>query len=197
MHRLNRTVAILFGLLISISTGTLPAQQPELAQQMPPAALTALKAAAEAGSSDAQFQLGTRYLYGEGVEQNNFTAAEWLRKSAGQGNHNAQYNMGVMSLNGLGMIADTQEAIHWFTRAAENADTAAQFTLGVMYANGRGVLQDMMQAHMWFSLAAAGGNKNAAVNAVLFQEMLSPEQLAESQSTAREWIEKFRQQMAQ
>ena len=118
---------------------------------------------------------------------------KWFRQAADQGNHNAQYNLGVMALNGIGVIADFDEALRWFHLAAENADTTAQFTLGVIYANGRGVAQDLTQAHMWFTVAAAGGAKSAAVNAVLFQEMLSVEQLEKSQSDARVLIEKFNQ----
>ncbi len=153
--------------------------------------LQLLLAAAESGDSSAQFDLGTRYLYGVGVEQDNFIAARWFRLAAEQNNHNAQYNLGVMSLNGLGVIADVDEALRWFHTAAENADTTAQFTLGVMYANGRGVPRDLMLAHMWFTLASAGGDESAAINAVLFQEMLTTEQVEESQRLAQEWIARF------
>jgi len=155
--------------------------------------LTALRQRAEAGDSAAQFELGNRYLYGMDTEQDNFAAASWFRQAAEQGNHNAQYNLGVMALNGIGVIADFNEALEWFHLAAGNADTTAQYTLGVIYANGRGIPQDLTQAHMWFTVAAAGGEQSAAVNAVLFQEMLSVDQLAKSQQDARILIEKFNQ----
>jgi TPR repeat protein len=155
--------------------------------------LPALHQRAAAGDSAAQFELGNRYLYGTDIEQDNFAAASWFRQAAQQGNHNAQYNLGVMALNGIGVIADFKEALEWFHLAAENADTTAQFTLGVIYANGRGIPQDLTQAHMWFTVAAAGGEQSAAVNAVLFQEMLSTEQLEKSQHKARILIEKFNQ----
>jgi TPR repeat protein len=155
--------------------------------------LIELLSRAEAGGSAAQFELGNRYLYGTDVELDNFAAAKWFRQAADQGNHNAQYNLGVMALNGIGVITDFDEALRWFHLAAEHADTTAQFTLGVIYANGRGVAQDLTQAHMWFTVAAAGGEKSAAVNAVLLQEILSVEQLEKSQSDAKVLIEKFNQ----
>ncbi len=166
----------------------------ESAPQSDGTPLNELVSRAEAGNSAAQFELGNRYLYGTDVEQDNFAAATWFRQAADQGNHNAQYNLGVMALNGIGVMADFNEALEWFHLAAENADTTAQFTLGVIYANGRGVPQDLTQAHMWFTVAAAGGEQSAAVNAVLFQEMLSIEQLEKSQSDAQDLIEKFNEQ---
>ncbi|MDT8429784.1 MAG: tetratricopeptide repeat protein [Pseudomonadales bacterium] len=163
----------------------------ELVQEPTEIPLGALVEQAENGNDDAQFELGLRYLSGTGLVQDEFQAASWFRKAAEQDNMNAQYNLGVMHLNGVGMIADQQEAVRWFRQAAENGDPPSQFTLAVLYANGRGINRDLMLAHMWFSLAAAAGDKNAAANAVLFEEMLSTEQILQSQSAAQAWIEKF------
>ncbi len=153
--------------------------------------LTTLQAEAESGVSTAQFDLGNRYLYGDGVITDEVAAAHWFRMAAEQGNNNAQYNLGVMYMQGTGVIADLDEALSWFRRAAELGDPPAQFTLATLYANGRGVPQDPVQAHVWFSLAAAGGHRAAAANLVLYQEMLSDKQIAEAQQAASEWIEKF------
>ncbi len=166
-----------------------PANDPSALSSATP--LPALQSLADSGDAAAQFELGSRHLYGNQVPQDNFAAAGWFRKAAAQNNRDAQYNLGVMALNGIGAIADVDEALRWFHLAAENADPTAQFTLGVFYANGRGVAQDIAKAHMWFSLAAAGGDRSAGVNAVLLQEMLSLEQLEESQAAAQAWIGKF------
>jgi len=147
--------------------------------------------AAEAGDSAAQFDMGNRYLSGDGVIADDYEAARWFRKAADQNNNNAQYNLGVMYMQGKGVIADLNEAITWFRRAAELGDPPAQFTLATLYANGKGVPQDPVQAHLWFTLAASSGDRAAAANLVLYQEMMSNEQVAESQRLAAEWIEKF------
>jgi len=153
------------------------------------AALAALNESAEAGSSTAQFDLGTRYLYGEGVAQSNFEALHWFRLAAEQDNHNAQYNLAVMYLNGIGVVENTEEALRWFEAAANNGDGMAQYNLGVFYANGvYGLDQDIQRAWMWFTLAGSGGLENAASNAVLLQEFLNADQLSQAQEMARRQI---------
>ncbi len=158
--------------------------------------LNSQRTAAEAGDSAAQFNMGNRYLSGDGVIADDFEAARWFRKAADQDNNNAQYNLGVMYMQGKGVIADLNEAINWFRRAADLGDPPAQFTLATLYANGKGVPQDPVQAHLWFTLAASSGDRAAAANLVLYQEMMSNEQVAESQRLAAEWIEKFNNRRA-
>lgn len=159
--------------------------------------LTELTKAAEGGSSSAQFDLGNRYLYGDGVIADNFEAARWFESAAEQGNNNAQYNLGVMYMQGTGVIADNQVAVEWFRKAADQGDPPAQFTLATLHLNGRILPQDPVQTHFWFTLAASSGHKAAAANLVLYQEMLSTEQIMESQRLATEWIEAFNQRMGE
>lgn len=174
----------LSALLLVFAGGTALAQEPltELEQ---------LRKSAEAGESAAQFDLGNRYLYGDGVEADDFAAARWFREAAEQNNNNAQYNLGVMTMQGKGVIADLAEAIEWFLKAANQGDAPAQFTMATLYANGNGVPQDPIQAHMWFSLAASSGHRPSAANLVLYQEMLSDRQIIEAQRLANAWIENF------
>ncbi len=167
-----------------------------VAQPVTAPALNSQRSAAEAGDSAAQFNMGNRYLSGDGVIADDFEAARWFRKAADQDNNNAQYNLGVMYMQGKGVIADLNEAINWFRRAADLGDPPAQFTLATLYANGKGVPQDPVQAHLWFTLAASSGDRAAAANLVLYQEMMSNEQVAESQRLAAEWIEKFNNRRA-
>lgn len=150
-----------------------------------------LRSLANQGDSAAQFDMGNRYLYGDGVEVDSFEAARWFRLAADQGNNNAQYNLGVMFLQGTGVIADLPAALGWFRKAAEQGDPPAQFTLATLYVNGRGVPVDPVQAHMWFTLAASGGHRAAAANLVLYQEMMSDAQVAEAQALATEWVARF------
>ena len=56
-----------------------------------------------------------------------------------------------------------------------------------MYANGRGVPQDYVSAHMWLNLAAATGLERASQERdALAAEKMTPEQIAEAQTGARE-----------
>lgn len=173
--------------LLLILTGSNAQAQEALSE------LEQLEKAALAGESSAQFDLGNRYLYGDGVAADDFEAARLFREAAQQGNNNAQYNLGVMYMQGKGVIADLPEAIDWFLKAANQGDAPAQFTMATLYANGKGVPQDPLQAHMWFSLAASSGHRAAAANVVLYQEMLSDRQIIEAQRLATAWIENFNQ----
>jgi TPR repeat protein len=153
--------------------------------------LDTLLATATAGSAEAQFDLGNRYLYGNGVEADPFEAARWFRIAADQDNNNAQYNLGVMYMQGTGVIADFNEALKLFQRAADQGDAPAQFTLATFYVNGRGVPRDPVQAHVWFTLAASAGHQSAAANLVLYQEMMSAEQINAAREIADQWFIRF------
>ncbi len=162
-----------------------------LAQQASVPDLGSLQAAATAGDSNAQFELGNRFLYGNGVVADELEAARWFRLAAEQNNNNAQYNLAVMYMQGTGVLADLNEALRWFQRAADLGDAPAQFTLGTLFANGRVVPQNPVQAHKWFTLAASSGHRAAAANLVLYQEMMSDADILEAQRLANEWIENF------
>lgn len=154
--------------------------------------LSQLMDAGESGDSEAQFELGNRYLNGNGVTQDNFKALRWFTLAAEQENPNAQYNIAVMYLSGIGVIKDPQQAINWFLRAADNGDPPSQFTLGVALFNGQlGVPQNTAEAYKWFTLAGAAGHQAAAANAVLVQEMLPAVDIMAMQEAARLWIDDF------
>ncbi len=86
-----------------------------------------LKRAAAAGDAEAQYQLGVKYEYGQGVDKDYGKAAEWTRKSADQGNANAQYNMGLMYEFGQGVGKSLTEAENWYAKAeAQGMKGAAQ-----------------------------------------------------------------------
>jgi TPR repeat protein len=57
-----------------------------------------------------------------------------------------------------------------------------------MYDNGKGVPQDNVLDHMWFNLSAAQGDAGAAKNRDKAAKRMTPEQIAEAQKLAREWL---------
>jgi len=65
----------------------------------------------------------------------------------------------------------------------------ALFELGMLYATGRDVAADLVVAHKWFNLAAARGNPSAMTHRVELAREMSPEQVAEAQRLAREWLQ--------
>ena len=150
--------------------------------------------AVEYGNLEAHFNLGFMYANGQGVPQDYAEAVKWYRKAAEQGLASAQYNLGVVYNNGQGVPQDYAEAVKWFMKAAEQGNATAQSRLGVVYSNGKGVPQDYVQANMWINLAVSRSpsgefrDKAVALRDSLANE-LTPEQIAEAQRLAREWLE--------
>jgi len=119
--------------------------------------LDALKAKAEQGDANAQFNLGLAYHDGAGVPRDDAEAVKWYRQAAAQGLAAAQSNLGVHYHNGAGVPRDDAEAVKWYRQAAAQGLANAQYNLGDAYHNGTGVPCDYLRAYMWLSLAAAQG----------------------------------------
>ncbi len=85
---------------------------------------------------------------------------------------------------------DYATALRYWRPLAEQGDALAQSNLGVMYEFGLSVPQDIMQAHMWFDLAVEHGDERAQINRAIAASTMTPDQIAEAQRMAREWMEK-------
>ena len=82
--------------------------------------------AAEQGSPNAQYRLGSCYFTGKGVQQNYAEAVKWMSKAAHQGDALAQNGLGVCYREGKGVPADIREAYKWYQLAADQGDEAAK-----------------------------------------------------------------------
>ena len=82
-----------------------------------------------------------------------------------------------------------QNAYHGVSQLAEKGSSVSQYFLGIMYLKGSGVLQDFIQAHMWFNIATSKDHKKARGYLDKLTDRMSPEQLAEAQKRAREWVD--------
>ena len=67
------------------------------------AAVGGLRAAADQGHAQAQYNLGVMFDQGRGVAQSDVEAVRWYRKAADQGHAGAQYNLGTMFDQGRGV----------------------------------------------------------------------------------------------
>lgn len=152
-------------------------------------ALEKFRPLAEEGYALAQGMLGRMYVHGHAVPQDYVEAAKWFRKAAEQGNSEAQRELATMYARGKGVPQDYDQARNWYREAAEQGDPGSQYGLGVLYAQGKGLPQDYVQAHKWFNLAAAQGNEDAAKGREIVTKRMTPEQVAEAQTLAREWME--------
>lgn len=153
-----------------------------------PEDINALIKSAEGGDAVAQFTLGSRYDFGEGVEQNDSKAVEWYKKAAEKGLPAAQFNLGLMYQNGQGVVKSDSQAVEWYRKAAEQEYPSAQCAMGFMYEEGKGVEQSYSQAVELYRKAAEQGHSDAQCNlGVMYRQGLGVEQ---SDDTAVEWYRK-------
>jgi hypothetical protein len=150
-----------------------------------------LRKAADQGLADAQFDLAMCYANGEIEGRTIVDAAELYRKAADQGLPQAEAALGNCYLEGTGVPKSIPEGIKWTRKAAERGFSGAQQTLGICYAKGRGVTTNNVQAYKWLALAAAKDNPSAddiRVNLSMVERFMTPEQIAEGQKLAGEFV---------
>jgi len=116
------------------------------------------------------------------------TALKEWRPLAELGDMESQFRMGFLYDNGYGVPQDDGAAARWYRLAAEQGNALSQVSMGFMYDKGQGVLQDYVQAHMWVTLAGAQGHVGAAKARRIIEKKMTPEQIAEAQRLAREWL---------
>jgi Sel1 repeat len=106
----------------------------------------------------------------------------------------SEYLAGRACDEGDGVPKNDTQAIRWWTRAAERRYQHAMYDLGWVYANDESVHKDYIKAHMWFTISTecqhpVDGyclfNPAGGVNL----ERMTPEEIAEAERLAREWIE--------
>lgn len=156
-----------------------PAPAPtEVAALTPPAASTAtapaaaatdpveaLKAAANAGDSHAQYALGIAYKLGRGVATDTGQSLLWMRRAATGGLPAAARTLGIAYEEGNGIDKDTAEAAKWYTRAALGGDLQGMHNLAYFFTQGvGGMSRDGTQAEHWFRMAAERGLVASQIN---------------------------------
>lgn len=95
----------------------------------PDGRLQVLSAMAEQ-SSRAAFDLGLRYLRGDGIVRNSWNGLKWLRTAGDRGDIRAQSLLGRMYLTGFEETgADYNEAQRWLSMAADQGDRKATVLL--------------------------------------------------------------------
>src|SRR6266568_3177856 len=146
----NRSKCALF-FLLSNTVFQLLAQQSDADRKL----LAEIRAKAEKGDAQSQFELGSAFFIGNlGVAKDEAEAVRWVRKAADQNYAWGQSNLGWCYFNGRGLAKDEVEAVKWFRKAADQNYAQAQSKLGVCYANGQGVANDELEAVKWIRKAA-------------------------------------------
>jgi TPR repeat protein len=124
-----------------------------------PEVMDYLRAAAQAGQPQAQFNLGMAYMASgycaAGVTPDIKTALGWLRKAADGGIVQAQVVIAQAAYyRTLGADVDSSEGIERLQRAVLAGSPGAYVLMGQYYENGFGVAADASEAARWYGRAA-------------------------------------------
>lgn len=133
-----------------------------------PAAVAIWRPLAEAGDSDAQFNLGQAYRLGRGVTLNLAVAKTWFERAAASGHVDAQTTLGLL----LFQNGDQAEGLKWLARAAEQGEARAMLIYGTALVNGDTVTQNPVAGYAYVSRAAAQGLPAARETLAQLDEIL-------------------------
>jgi len=109
-------------------------------------AIDFIRQAAEQGDAKSQYDLGSCYANGIGVEKNQLEAFNWWYKAAMQNYAQAQYEIGSCYEKGFGTVIFTPMAVYWYTQAAVQGHIKAQYQLGKCRTDGVGVAKSEYKA---------------------------------------------------
>jgi len=141
-----------------------------------------LSKAAQQRHADALYQLGLRYLYGQGTLQNIEQGLDKLQQAAQYQNADAQFELGGFLFQGYidaqhSHSKDHGQAFEYFMKAAQQEHLGALNRLVQMYYEGLGVAQDLDEAFYYAQKAALAGYPSAQFKlAHLYQAGLGVEQ---------------------
>jgi TPR repeat protein len=125
-------------------------------------ALYWLPRAVEAGSADAQVDIGYMYDAGILVDRDTARAVQQYAAAARAGSARGMFALGAVYQAGMGVKRDPQQAHRWYRKAVCAGSAEAMNALGEQYLEGSGVPADSGMAERWFRLAYAGGSASAA-----------------------------------
>lgn len=120
-----------------------------------------VRAAAEAGSAEAQARFGQMLLDGDGLAPDAPQAVTWFERAARAGHREAANMVGRCYDLGWGVAVDKRQAAAWFRQAAARGLPHAKYNYATLLALGEGVPEDKVTAFALFEEAAAEGNAKA------------------------------------
>ncbi|MGE0810728.1 MAG: tetratricopeptide repeat protein [Immundisolibacter sp.] len=123
---------------------------------------------ADQGNVEAEYFMGTFYMYGHGVPMDPPQATTWFKRAYGHwetqaraGNAQAMVEIATMLTSGLGVTRDDKAAADWLRKAGELGNAEAWAELGGLYVEGAGVPRDMAEGERLLKKAAAAGSARA------------------------------------
>lgn len=116
--------------------------------------------ASKRGYVSALNNLAVLYDIGDGVEQNQQTVIDLLKRGAEQGHPLAMYNLGIRYRYGIGVRRSWDQAYELFAKSAETGFVSAMVELGDALTKGYGV-RNPRRGVEWLQRAADAGSARA------------------------------------
>ena len=112
---------------------------------------------AKEGNVDAQYKLGLRFYYGDGLPQSYKNALYWLRKASKAGHVKATTLMGVCYGEGNGVDKSFDKALDYYKSAAKENEPNALYNLAIYNYLGLGCTKSSSKSKRYFKQAAKNG----------------------------------------
>jgi hypothetical protein len=132
------------------------------------AAVSIWRPLADAGNSDASFNLGQAYRLGRGVPQDPAQAQGWYERAARNGHLNAQATLGLMLFETGNRIA----GLRWLGLAADRGEPRAMLIYGTALFNGIGMPRDPLLGYVYVRRSATSGFAPAKDTLAEIEEIL-------------------------
>ncbi|WP_372717983.1 tetratricopeptide repeat protein [Immundisolibacter sp.] len=123
---------------------------------------------AEQGIVEAEYFMGTFFMYGHGTAMDPPQAKLWFQRAFGHwetqaksGNPAAMVEVAMMLTTGLGITRDDKAAVQWLRKASDLGYAEAWAELGELYVEGAGVPKDVAEGERLLKKASAAGSERA------------------------------------
>jgi hypothetical protein len=134
-------------------------------------AVSLLQEAVDLGSHEAEYKLGSCYLFGRGVSQDTGKAVNLFRNSAEGGFAEAQFNLSVCYAKGDGVERSEEIMLKWLRKSADQKCPQALHCLGLFYLDGKAVPEDRQKGIELITSAANQGYAQAQYQLSMCFEM--------------------------
>lgn len=116
----------------------------------------------EAQTAEELYCLAMKYIYGDGVEENNALATRLLTRAHDMGHVEATYNLAICYHYGYGTGVDLQKAYELYLEAANVGYGKGMELVGRFYNRGIYIEQDREKAEYWLQKAMESGEAEEA-----------------------------------
>jgi hypothetical protein len=151
--------------------------------------LEALRAAAESGDPESQYQLAI-VLLEKSESRGDFatrdSALQLLQASASSGLRQAQRELAERYMAGIGVVQNFAQAANWYQLAAQQGDAVAMYNLGNMARSGWGMDESVVDSYVWLNLASARGEARADELRTQIMKQMTTDQIHDAQDRARD-----------